>query len=185
MVPAEAPARGRFEQVLGRKDFKGAWDAGSERYRAAYTDLYPAFLAGRGNLNCYDRLHLAVRATPARGRDGHPNPAYRGEAWLEGGGTAEVAGVGGRRLEVAVEPAAAGRLVVNQNFAPGWRAQDGRAVASADGLLAVDVRPGDRRVVLEYTPPGLLLGLLTSLATVVVLAGAAWWSRRRARILAA
>jgi hypothetical protein len=171
--------RGRFQQVEGKKDFRSGWDRAARRYLAPYSDMYPAFLQGRGTVNCYDRLHLPIAAIPAVRRNGAANPLWRGEAWLEAGGTADLHGAGGRRLVVSVKPARPGRLVLNQNFAPGWRCLDGRRVIGAQGRLAVHVQPADSRVVFLYTPPYLGAGVTVTILSCLVIAAVPFVRRTR------
>jgi len=71
----------------------------------------------------------------------------------------------------------------------GWSARDasGRPLQTflANGpFLAVRLPPGDRRVALTYTPPGLLVGLVISIATLGALAAAGALRARRRRALA-
>ncbi len=174
VVAPHAREPGDFQQSIGTKDFQGAWDPAARRYTAAYTDLYPGLLANRGTVNCYNRFHLPIRAQPDHLPDGSPNPSYRGEAWSTSGGPTRVLKVGGRRIEVGVEPAGAGVLVLNQNYDDGWRTEDGRRVRDHGGLVAAAVNPEDHRVVFLYTPPWFLPGAALSLLSVVaVIAGAA------------
>ena len=85
------------------------------------------------------------------------------------------------RVEIAVDPAAAGLLVLRQSYYPNWEARiDGVAtsVQMADGLyLAVPVSAGSNTIVFEYFEPGLLTGALISAlaaAAVVAMAVTAW-----------
>jgi hypothetical protein len=179
VVEPASHGRGAFRQTIGVKDFTRARDPASGRYVAAYSDLYPALLAGRGTINCYDRFHLPVRARPSELPGGTTNPAHRGEAFVDPEGSARIARLGGRTIRVAVDADAAGTLVVNQNHAPGWRTRDGRPVIERGGLLAAAVGPADREVVFVYTPPLLTAGAAVSGAAVLTLAAAAWISGRR------
>jgi hypothetical protein len=78
-----------------------------------------------------------------------------------------------------------GMLVVAEGWDPGWRATvDGkpRAIRAAmRNFLAIETRPGDRRVVLTYHTPGLQIGALVTGATVVLLAAALVLGVRRDR----
>jgi len=181
VVEPQQVARAAFEQVDGKRDFRSGWDPVARRYFAPYSDMYPAFLAGRGTINCYDRLHLPVFAVPARRRGGAVDPRWRGEARLESGGSATLAQVGGSRLIADVEPTAAGRLILNQNWAPGWTTLDARPALDVDGLLAADVKPGDRKIVFQYAPPGLGSGAALSLLTILAWPAFALFRRRSAR----
>ncbi|MDF1564916.1 MAG: hypothetical protein P1V51_17875 [Deltaproteobacteria bacterium] len=94
-------------------------------------------------------------------------------------------------LEIALEggaPGGAGRiLVLNEGWAPGWRARvDGAEtpVLRVDGMLrGVAVEGGAKKVELRYQPPGLLGGGLLSLLTWLLLLAWAGWSRWRGRDL--
>lgn len=174
------PAPGPFRQGFGKKDFRNAYNHSTKRYDAAYSDMYPAFLANKGIVNCYDRLHLPIGVQPADLPTRAPNPAYRGEAWIVEGGRARIEGMGGRRIEIALEPAGAGTLIVNQNYDTGWRAQDGRPLVAREGVIAMEVAPADRAVVLVYTPPRFWAGLALSLLTLLASVAAVVLSRRRA-----
>jgi hypothetical protein len=64
-----------------------------------------------------------------------------------------------------------GRLLVNQNWHPGWRSSVG-TVVSDDGLLAVDLPSGEHDVTLAFRPRSALAGgavTLIALASLVVL----------------
>ena len=85
---------------------------------------------------------------------------------------------------VVIAPPAAGRLVIADLAYPGWRVTiDGaRAKSLEDGSLrAVQVPAGARLVTWEFTPPGVRLGWLISLASAIALAGVAFlpWIRSR------
>jgi hypothetical protein len=71
--------------------------------------------------------------------------------------------------ELAVDSVAAGLLVLSESFAPGWSVQvDGtpRELLRVDGTLqGVWIGPGSSRVVFEYRPTMLYVGLGITLAT--------------------
>lgn len=58
----------------------------------------------------------------------------------------------------------ASRLVVNQNHHPGWRASGG-TVTNHEGLLAVEVPPGETEVRLTFRPRSAVVGFTVSLLT--------------------
>ena len=70
------------------------------------------------------------------------------------------------RVSVDVEPAAPDQLILNQNFFAGWKARvrdaEGRAsrrpVLPREGLIAVELQPGDRHVELYYLPDSFIWG---------------------------
>jgi hypothetical protein len=63
--------------------------------------------------------------------------------------------------------AAPARLIVNQNFDPGWRASQG-TVRSVAGLLAVDLDAGEHEVTLAHRPEGIFPGVVLTLAGVAL-----------------
>jgi hypothetical protein len=81
------------------------------------------------------------------------------------------------RIDVHVSLRAPGRLVVNQNWHPGWKSNVGRAMSDA-GLLAVDLPEGDHTVSLRFLPRSATGGAMVSLITLAV-ALAAWLKSRR------
>ena len=85
---------------------------------------------------------------------------------------------------IVIAPPAAGRLVVADLAYPGWKAEiDGKAADSLrDGALrAVQVPAGAKRVTWTFTPPGVRLGALISLVSLLALAGVALTPWLRAR----
>lgn len=146
--------------------------------QSASSDPYAAVVGNRGAVNLCPAVILAWRPATAV-RTMEYQGTYRGEAFLDGAGTATLQSFTPNALAVAVDAAAPARVVVNQNAAAGWRASPGRVGRTPDGLLAVDVPAGAFQLTLRYWPPGLTVGLvLTALATAGLL-GAALWERRR------
>jgi hypothetical protein len=80
-------------------------------------------------------------------------------------GRAVVAAEAAGRLEIDVEAARPGELLVRDSFARGWSATlNGHAIEmrAVDGHRAVPVPAGTSRVRLDYSPPRLRAGLLLS-----------------------
>ncbi|WP_394836140.1 hypothetical protein LVJ94_04440 [Pendulispora rubella] len=77
-----------------------------------------------------------------------------------------------------VEMRKPGRVLVNQNWHPGWRSSVG-TVQSAQGLLSVDVPAGTSDVVLRFLPRAALGGAAISLTALGVLGWLVWRVRRR------
>jgi hypothetical protein len=65
-------------------------------------------------------------------------------------------------IVVHASMASAGRLLVNQNWHPGWRSSVG-TVVSDDGLLAVELPPGESDVKLSFRPRSALAGGVVTL----------------------
>ena len=91
-----------------------------------------------------------------------------------------------RRLVIETTAGRAAWLVVNDTFAPGWRARvDGRPaeVSRANALVrAVPLEAGAHRVELDYAPRSLVVGAAVSGVSLLVLGGLILgprWRRRR------
>lgn len=84
-------------------------------------------------------------------------------------------------LTLRVRAARATRVVINQNHDRHWRSSVG-TVVSHEGLLAIDVPPGDRVLSVRFVDRSLQASLLVSAATLIVLLSAlAKHLRSRAR----
>jgi hypothetical protein len=99
--------------------------------------------------------------------------------------TVDPARTGAGRWRIGVDGAQPALVVVAEAWFPGWKARvDGRAapVVEADGgFVGVPVDAGPHQITLEYKRPASALGgRLVTLATLVILAGAAVRRRRAA-----
>ncbi len=125
----------------------------------------------RGTIACYEE-------TPFRTSSGVRGDLRAEERLADpSAGTVRRARWSASAIALRVRTTRPARLLVNQNHDPGWRSSVGR-VASAAGVLAVDLPAGRREVVLRYRPMSLLLGLALSALGLAVLAGAAVRGRR-------
>ena len=117
---------------------------------------------GRGCLSCYDAYPVPQ------------SPLLRGdleaEEYLEDPSAGVVTRTHWTPNAVALhaELAKPGRVLVNQNWHPGWRASVG-SVQNAKGLLAVDLPAGAHDVVLRFLPRAAVGGAAISLTTLAVL----------------
>jgi hypothetical protein len=75
------------------------------------------------------------------------------------------------------------RLVVNQNFDPGWRASEGTPRADA-GLLALDLVAGEREVTFRHGTEGFVPGLALTVVGVVLSVVALRWMARGRNVVA-
>ena len=173
---------------------------------ARYSNTFDFAVRNQGMLNCYERLHLgpaapappAVVAATVRDRHGPttssgdppqvPNPAYRGEVWLEhGGGSVSLDEFSPNAVRVRTVGIALGDpLVLDQNFDPGWRAEisspsgfETKPTRSSAGLVAVDLPAGATSVRFSYRPRNFVLGAVVSVLAMIGLAGATLVRRRR------
>jgi len=177
-----------FPLLPKSRDFFQLFRTGQPRNAIGSTILandYVALCANVGVINWYSSLVFGERAVPrffvnAVGQI-IPNPAYRGEAWMENGnGTARLSFVSPNRLIIEYAALEDEFLVVNQNWHSGWRTA-GRPVVSRTGLLAVPVSAGSGAVCLDFVPVDFFVAAGLSL---VALAGALsvhWWRLHRRR----
>ena len=187
--PHEVPRYGQFAQRFEDED--------AIRSPSMYSAHYPYLPGNSGVLREYENIAVPrgeVRVTTDTG--------YRGEAYLDGShGTAEVSDWSMSRVKVRLEVTAADRLVLNQNYFPGWKAvrrgADGTAEklsaqGSPGGLVSIGVRPGDREVEFYYLPDSFIRSAILSGVTLLgclglLLAGSrsGWKSWRLMRLVGA
>ncbi len=144
--------------------------------------MYLAMIGNTGVIRCYGAPPFDEKGALAK-----TDPRYRGEAFVDGAGSAKVASWSPNRVEIAVAGAGDGAtLVYNMNFDPGWSAriaapsgQRDAVVASDHDRLAVRVPEGTSVVTLAYTPPHLYLGLALCAVTALGLGALVARERRR------
>jgi hypothetical protein len=157
------------------------------RRRDNAPEAVPAVLAGIGVLQC--TMHASLNLWAPKADDGRPfgmgargreSKQYRGEAYTESGaGTARIVTFTPNRVEVEVKGARVGeRLVLNQNFDPGWSA-DGQPAQSVASAVATVVTSENQRVTFRFRPRGLTAGLCVLALTLAGLA-TLYWRRARA-----
>jgi hypothetical protein len=138
------------------------------RVLPSHSLTYLNTLRNVGTIDWYTAMPLDENAIPKYFVDADnrsvPNPAYRGEAFFahEGGSVEEVA-FHPNRIAVRVRLQTPGVLVINQNYHPAWRADQGE-LFEWEGLLAVRLREtGPHVVQLRYLPQSFVVGLAVSL----------------------
>ncbi len=124
----------------------------------------------RGSLSCWDAY--PIPQSPLL-RSDLQHEEYLVDA---SSGTVERRAWSPNRIDLHVKLDKPARLHVNQNWHAGWRTNIG-TVVSDDGLLAVDLPPGEHDVTLRFLPRSAVGGALASLAAAI----ACWWLWRRAR----
>ena len=104
------------------------------------------------------------------GAHGRDDPGYHGEVFLaEGSGTATIAAWSPNAVEVHVDKARPGdRLVLNQNWDPGWSVS-GADAAEYQHTIAAVLRDGTTTVRFRYRARFWWLGLLVGAATLSAL----------------
>jgi hypothetical protein len=143
--------------------------ARGNRWLAAH---YPGI--GLGSLSCWE-THPVIMSPKLRGD-------LAAEEYLldPDAGTAQRVSWSPNRIVVRASLRRPTRLLVNQNWHPGWRSSAGTVVAD-DGLLAVDLPEGEHEVTLSFRPRSAVAGgavTLVALGSLVLLALAA----RRGRV---
>jgi hypothetical protein len=140
--------------------------ARGNRWLAAY---YPAI--GRGTLSCFDDYNVAQ------------SPALRGDLPREEVLADPTAGILERDrwspngIDVRVDVTRPARVIINQNWHPGWKASVGEVV-NDEGRLAVDVPAGRYPLRVRFRPRSAFGGALVSL---LALAAAVWTWRNATR----
>lgn len=132
---------------------------------------------GVGSLGCYETHRLAesplLRGDLPAEEYLAPDSATAGSvkrlAWSPNG------------ITLRVDVTRPARVLVNQNWAPGWLTSVGKLV-SHEGLIAVDVPAGAHDVALRFRPWSTLGGAATTFAALLSLAFIGWRARRRGEI---
>jgi len=111
----------------------------------------------------------------------YTNTEWRERAFFDSGsGAVTIEAWSPDRL--ALSATGPGRLVISESSYPGWRVTvDGAAApleSAADGLLAVTLPAGTHRVIAEFRPLTVYLGLAAAVVGLLVLMAGAWRGRR-------
>jgi hypothetical protein len=152
-------------------------------------EAVPAMLAGIGVVQC--TMHASLNIWAPKAADGRPfgmgargrdTKQYAGEAYTaSGSGTARIVSFSPNRVEVEVRGARADdRVVLNQNFDPGWSV-DGRRTEPHQNAVSIPVSASTARVSFRFWPRGLTLGLVVLLLTLAGLAALHWRRASAAR----
>lgn len=152
--PADAVAP-QFRQVVGNKHRMYA---------------YPR--ANQGSLACFEETPVDISprlrgdlSAEEYALDGPPD-AVRRRSWSP------------NRIEVEVDFAKPGTVVVNQNFHKSWRVTGG-ALTNHEGLLAARVPAGHHLVTFRFWPSSFFVGLAVTVTTLLLMA--VMWRRWRPR----
>jgi hypothetical protein len=126
-----------------------------------YDRAYEAARRGYGTLSYCSVLGPSPAVVPV----GEPNSKY--VQLQEGSGEVRLVYWSANRVSVQVAADSDAVVVLNTNYADGWRARGGE-VMSASGRVAARVPAGQHRVDFQYYPPGLPAGLLVSAVTLLI-----------------
>jgi hypothetical protein len=108
--------------------------------------------------------------TPGLGAIASDDPRYRGEAWVEGGGTAEITRFSPNAIDVTIHGASPGaRVVIDQNWDDGWTA-DGRPIPNRDDLVWAEAPAEGATIRFSYTPHAFWSSVMLALAALAGIA---------------
>jgi len=124
--------------------------------------MYPAFLRNEGTLNAYEPTHFPAKAIAKT------DPDYRGEAFITSEGNATIIHWSPNKVTVKVKAISEGSLALNQNFAPNWKASNGKKVESYNGLISTVVTPEDDQITFYYLPISFIAGSIISLISIAL-----------------
>lgn len=163
--------------------------------RTLHSNNYYNLLRGVGIIDQFTAIPIPAYAEPKFFVDPedrlHPNPQYRGEAYLLRDNHRVEVDMTPNRIRLECALAEPDTVVINQNFDRYWRSDRGE-VRDRDGLLTLALPAGRHEVTLSYVPTLLYWGIvflavgLAALAVVTVLLPR--WrigvdlSRRRSRV---
>lgn len=151
---------------------------------------------GVGTLNCYERLHLTVRAVP-QFVDGEPYSGFIGNAYIAETNESlnftyfspqriSLRLTGIPKAEAALNSSSELILVINQNYYKGWKFDGLSAEAgSRRGLLAALIRKGDlgKEVTFTFSSPPFIFGSIVSILAVIAAAAAFWKPAKAAAVV--
>ncbi len=133
---------------------------------------------GLGSLSCYETHRMAM--SPLLRAD-LPAEEYLA-AGAENAGTVARTSWSPNRIGLHVELTRPARVLVNQNWAPGWHSSIGTTTTN-DGLIAVDLPAGSHDVTLSFRPWSTVGGFLVTSTALLALAILLVRERRRGDVL--
>lgn len=129
---------------------------------------------GIGSLSCWE-THPVIQSTLLHGD--LPAEEYLSEPTREAG-TVKRVSWSPNRIVMHANLTRPARILVNQNWHPGWHASVG-TVVSDEGLIAIDVPAGNQDVVLRFRPWSTIAGAGVTLTALAMLGVLAWRAKRR------
>jgi hypothetical protein len=151
-------------------------------------EALPALQANIGVVECTMHASLNIWAPKddsgkiaALGAQGRGSPEYRGEAYTASGqGEAKLTYFSPNEVRVRVDGARPGdRLILNQNFDPGWSV-NGHGAEAVDKALAAPITKTSEQFVFRFRPRGLIAGLIVFLIWIAGLTALGRYLRLRA-----
>ncbi|MET0283234.1 MAG: hypothetical protein ABW352_02145 [Polyangiales bacterium] len=124
----------------------------------------------RGSLNCWEAYPLPMSSAL---RGDLPQEEYLLDP---ASGTTRRLDWSPNGIDVLVELRAPGKLLINQNYHPGWHSSVGTLV-DHEGLIGVELPAGKHEVHVRFRPRSAVFGGLITLASFAF--AFAWWTQRR------
>lgn len=163
VLPAPAPAKAPL--AFTTATYKLRWQGDD------YTRAYAATLAGYGTLS-----YCSVLTPPPRVRTIHDEVDNDYVSLSSKSATAVIQSWSPNRVTVVVSTAEPTTVVINTNFAYGWRVNGVPALEIA-GRVGSRVDPGEHTLTFAYRAPGFILGTVIT-ALVIILLSTRWLWRR-------
>jgi hypothetical protein len=100
------------------------------------------------------------------------NQEYKGEVYLENGrGVIDLTNFSPNKIKIKLLADNEERLIINQNFHKGWRANNNLKVEPYNGLISMKVNKGIYNIELYFLPNDFLIGMIISLfSTIYIIA---------------
>jgi len=137
------------------------------------SSMYPVLLSNSGIINSYEVIGVAKGDIKAV-----EDYNYRGEVYfLKTNNKVESVAFSPNRLKIKTDVKEQDFLIVNQNFHRGWRVKVNKKkqkIVSSNGLVSVNLPPGNNDVTLYYLPKSFIAGMLTTLVTCIILVTILW-----------
>lgn len=127
---------------------------------------YPIYLANLGILTCFDRVKPQLRAAPKFDtKTGAAYANYIGEAYIfETNETQQISYFSPNKVKVKANES--GILVLNQNYAAGWKVKN-NTIKNVDGLIGAHIEKG-QEAVFYYLPGSFVFGSVISAISFVL-----------------
>ncbi|MBI4438353.1 hypothetical protein HY640_00305 [Candidatus Woesearchaeota archaeon] len=131
-----------------------------------YLSQYQNMLQNIDTVNCYERVHLKIRARPQFFDTGEPFEGFIGNAYItETNQTLTITKFSPNKVTIETN-GTNGTAVYNQNYYPGWKA-DGKSAEAYNGL--VSTQAGSQKQITFYYGPGIFY--LGAAITALTIAG--------------
>jgi len=166
-----------FERVATQRELGVVTEQRSDDFHQARGNRWLAVhfqSQGIGSLGCYE-THRLAQSTLLRGD--LPAEEYLAPNAIDAGSVTRTSW-SPNRIKLHVELSRPARVLVNQNWAPGWHATAG-TVVSNEGLIAVDLPAGSQDVELWFMPRSTLGGGAVTTVSLLAIAFIVWRGRRR------